>query len=51
VKTKPKTTKPVRLDLPLAEHHALRVAAAKAGLTMTEFVRGLVRKAIAGDTK
>ena len=39
-------TKPVRVDMTAADHYALRVAAAKADMTMAAFVRQLVHNAI-----
>jgi predicted HicB family RNase H-like nuclease len=43
--------KAVRLDLTEEEHRALRVEAAKAGMSMSAFVKQLVLKQIKGKAK
>ena len=46
-----KATKLVRLDLALADHQRVRVAAAKQGLSMAEFARRSVMAALAAARK
>lgn len=49
--TKSDDGKPVRLRLDPAEHQALRVAAAKRGLPMSQFVRETVLREISKSAK